>query len=144
MLGSRDVAKGERAASQLRAAGLDVAALELDVADLRSVRGAARKLDRCDALVNNAAIDYDTDQLASGADLDRIHRAIETNVFGAWRTTLALRSAPAGPATDMGGRRGEADLRRRRQRRVGRAAGRRRADGRLLPGWGSAALVRPV
>ena len=55
-------------------------------------------LGRCDALVNNAAIDYDTDARATTADLDRVHRALETNLFGAWRTALAflplLRASP--------------------------------------------------
>jgi len=115
-LGSRDAARGERAAAQLAGEGLDVRALELDVADDASVAAAAARLDRCDALVNNAAIDYDTDQRAVSADLDRVHRAMETNLFGAWRVTLALldllRRAPhgrivnvssgGGALTDMG------------------------------------------
>jgi NAD(P)-dependent dehydrogenase (short-subunit alcohol dehydrogenase family) len=41
-------------------------------------------------LVNNAAIDYDTDQLATAADLDRVERDWQTNTLGAWRVTLAL------------------------------------------------------
>jgi NAD(P)-dependent dehydrogenase (short-subunit alcohol dehydrogenase family) len=45
---------------------------------------------RCDVLVNNAAILYDTWARAETADLDVIHEAMETNLFGAWRTTLAL------------------------------------------------------
>jgi NAD(P)-dependent dehydrogenase (short-subunit alcohol dehydrogenase family) len=65
----------------------------LDVDDDASVTAAARwvadRFGRCDALVNNAAIDYDTDQQASTADLDRVHGIVETNLFGAWRTTLA-------------------------------------------------------
>jgi NAD(P)-dependent dehydrogenase (short-subunit alcohol dehydrogenase family) len=69
-------------------------ARQLDVADDGSVRAAAAwvrdELGRCDALVNNAAIDYDTDARASSADLDRVHRAMETNLYGAWRTALAF------------------------------------------------------
>jgi NAD(P)-dependent dehydrogenase (short-subunit alcohol dehydrogenase family) len=53
-------------------------------------RRVADYLGRCDALVNNAAADYDTDQQASTADLDRVHRIVETNLFGAWRNTLAF------------------------------------------------------
>jgi NAD(P)-dependent dehydrogenase (short-subunit alcohol dehydrogenase family) len=48
------------------------------------------ELGRCDALANNAAIDYDTDARATTADLARVHRALETNLFGAWRTALAF------------------------------------------------------
>jgi NAD(P)-dependent dehydrogenase (short-subunit alcohol dehydrogenase family) len=40
--------------------------------------------------VNNAAILYDTWARAESADLADIHEAMETNLFGAWRTTLAL------------------------------------------------------
>jgi NAD(P)-dependent dehydrogenase (short-subunit alcohol dehydrogenase family) len=89
ILGSRDAQKGEEAAAR---AG--VGCLQLDVSDDESVNRAAaeivRRYGRCDVLVNNAAIDYDTDQSAIRADLERVHRAFETNVFGAWRTTLAL------------------------------------------------------
>ena len=59
-----------------------------------SVAGAAafvtERAGRCDALVNSAAIHYDTWQRAVNADLDVVHAAMETNLFGAWRTTLAL------------------------------------------------------
>jgi len=94
VLGSRDPARGEAAAAGLGGASAGVVACALDVADDASVRAAAAwvgdSLGRCDALVNNAAIDYDTDARASTADLARVHRAMETNLFGAWRTALAL------------------------------------------------------
>jgi NAD(P)-dependent dehydrogenase (short-subunit alcohol dehydrogenase family) len=92
VLGSRDAQRGE--AATLRLGHPEVHAVQLDVDDQESVAKAARwvadHLGRCDVLVNNAAIDYDTDQQASTADLDRVHRIVETNVFGAWRTTLAF------------------------------------------------------
>ena len=92
VLGSRDARKGQAAAARL--GHPEVHAVQLDVDDYESVTAAARwvadHLGRCDALVNNAAIDYDTDQQASTADLDRVHRIVETNVFGAWRTILAF------------------------------------------------------
>ena len=93
VLGSRDAGRGAAAAASLSGEGRSVTAVQLDVADASSVRRAATEiaaLGRCDALVNNAAIDYDTDQLASAADLARVARTFETNVLGAWRTTLAL------------------------------------------------------
>jgi len=94
VLGSRDAARGEAAAAELGGASAGVMACGLDVADDGSVQAAAAwvrdSLGRCDALVNNAAIDYDTDARATTADLDRVHRAMETNLFGAWRTALAL------------------------------------------------------
>ena len=102
VLGARDAARGEAAAAELGGASAGVVAWALDVADDGSVQAAAAwvgdALGRCDALVNNAAIDYDTDARATTADLDRVHRAMETNLFGAWRTALAflplLRQSP--------------------------------------------------
>jgi NAD(P)-dependent dehydrogenase (short-subunit alcohol dehydrogenase family) len=94
VLGSRSVERGAAAARPLIDEGLDVHVCQLDVADAASVERAAGwvalTFGRCDALVNNAAIEYDTDALATTADLERVHRAMETNLFGAWRTTLAL------------------------------------------------------
>jgi NAD(P)-dependent dehydrogenase (short-subunit alcohol dehydrogenase family) len=94
VLGSRNPRRGEEAAGRLADEGLDVRPRALDVEDDGSVRAAAgwvaEELGRCDALVNNAAIDYDTDQRAGSADLGRVRRAVETNLLGAWRTTIAL------------------------------------------------------
>jgi NAD(P)-dependent dehydrogenase (short-subunit alcohol dehydrogenase family) len=92
VLGSRDPQRGERSAAELGKP--NVVPVQLDVAHDESVRSAATwvadELGRCDVLINNAAIEYDTDQRASSANLDRVHRAMETNLFGAWRTILAL------------------------------------------------------
>lgn len=91
VLGSRDPRKGERAAARL---GATVTPCQLDVADEASVSAAAAwvadRYGRCDALVNNAAILYDTWAHASSADLAEIHAALETNLLGAWRTALAF------------------------------------------------------
>jgi NAD(P)-dependent dehydrogenase (short-subunit alcohol dehydrogenase family) len=114
LLGARDRDKGERAARGL--AG-DVTAIQLDVSDPDSVQAAAAELDRLDAVVNNAAILYDTWQRGVDADLDEVREAFETNVLGAWRVVQAtlplLRasstgrivnvSSGAGALTDMGG-----------------------------------------
>jgi NAD(P)-dependent dehydrogenase (short-subunit alcohol dehydrogenase family) len=93
VLGSRDVEKGHRAAASLERADR-VTACQLDVADDGSVLAAAAwvtaELGRCDVLVNNAAILYDTSARAESADLGVVHEALETNLFGAWRVTLAL------------------------------------------------------
>lgn len=89
VLGSRDPDKGARAAAEL-----GVHSCQLDVADDESVAAAAGwvedRLGRCDVLVNNAAILYDTWAHASSADLDEVRAALETNLLGAWRTTLAF------------------------------------------------------
>ena len=83
ILGSRDRAKGEAVAGGLRV-------VQLDVSDDASVRAAAAEIDALDILVNNAAILYDTWARAATADLDEVHAALETNLFGAWRTTQAF------------------------------------------------------
>ena len=73
---------------------------ELDRQPLRSpdrplprtaaARWAARQVSQVDAVVNNAAIMYDSEARAVTADLAAVHRAIETNLFGAWRTCQAF------------------------------------------------------
>lgn len=67
---------------------------QLDVTDPGSVDRLAVtvKADhhKLDILINNAAILYDTWQRASTADLGVVREALETNLFGAWRVTLAF------------------------------------------------------
>ena len=88
VLGARDRDAGERAAR-----ALGVASVVLDVDDDAGVRAAVaaveRRHGRLDILVNNAAILYDTWARGVDADLDEVHRALETNLFGAWRTAQA-------------------------------------------------------
>lgn len=93
-LGARAPEAGERAAAELASGGLDVRPAGLDVTSQPAVDALARRLGeetgQLDVLVNNAAIHYDTWQNASTADLDVVHEAMETNLFGAWRLTLAM------------------------------------------------------
>jgi NAD(P)-dependent dehydrogenase (short-subunit alcohol dehydrogenase family) len=117
-LGSRDPVAGDRAAAGLagdvRAVGLDVTdagSIDAAVATIRAEKGVL------DALVNNAAIHYDTWQSAIDPDFAVIDEALATNTFGAWRLAIAalplLRasahprivnvSSGAGALTDMGG-----------------------------------------
>ena len=83
VLGSRDLERGRAAA-----AGLDVTVRQLDVTDPDSVAQLA--LDRCDVLVNNAAIHYDTWQRAPAADLGVVEEALQANLLGAWRMVEAV------------------------------------------------------
>ncbi|HZF92574.1 SDR family oxidoreductase [Streptomyces sp.] len=94
VLGSRDPVKGRAAATRLDPGGTRVIPVQLDVADAASVAAMAdrvtRELGRVDVLVNNAAILYDSWARARTADLDEVQRALDTNLFGAWRVTQAL------------------------------------------------------
>ncbi|CAM5703427.1 Putative oxidoreductase, short chain dehydrogenase/reductase family OS=Streptomyces glaucescens OX=1907 GN=SGLAU_28785 PE=3 SV=1 [Streptomyces glaucescens] len=82
------------AAGRLDPGGTRVVPVQLDVADAASVAAMAetvtRELGRVDVLVNNAAILYDSWARARTADLDEVQRALDTNLFGAWRVTQAL------------------------------------------------------
>lgn len=94
VLGSRDPGQGEKAARRLDPAGHQVVPCALDVADENSVAAMAAWVDDClgraDVLVNNAGVLYDTWQRGAAADLGIVNEALQTNLVGAWRTTLAL------------------------------------------------------
>jgi NAD(P)-dependent dehydrogenase (short-subunit alcohol dehydrogenase family) len=94
LMGSRDAARGEDAAQSLRAEGLDVIAIQLDVTDEASIESAREWLESnrgvLDVLVNNAAINYDTWQNVLDADLSQVAETLDTNSLGPWRMTLAM------------------------------------------------------
>jgi carbonyl reductase 1 len=82
-LTSRDRAKGEAAAAELRAEGLSVQHLELDVA--RAIAGALKaEHGGVDVLVNNAGIALD------GFNAEVAGATIETNYFGSLHVTSHL------------------------------------------------------
>jgi NAD(P)-dependent dehydrogenase (short-subunit alcohol dehydrogenase family) len=89
LLGSRDPARGERAAAEL-----GVPAIHLDVTDPATIAATRTRIEndygRLDVLVNNAAIDYDTWQTAAAPDFAAVRAAIDTNLLGAWETTAGL------------------------------------------------------
>jgi NAD(P)-dependent dehydrogenase (short-subunit alcohol dehydrogenase family) len=103
-LGSRDLAKGEQAATSLKRQGLDILPHQLDVTDKASIEQLRAQVEsafgRLDVLVNNAAILYDTWQQALNADLEIVREALETNTLGAWQMCQAfiplLRRSPHG------------------------------------------------
>ncbi|WP_242342796.1 SDR family oxidoreductase [Anaeromyxobacter terrae] len=91
VMGVRDLRKGEAAARSLEG---KVHPLVLDVADPESPARLAAEVraafGRCDVLVNNAGIHYDTGDRASSPDWRVVREAFETNLFGAWRLAEAL------------------------------------------------------
>ena len=85
-VGSRDTARGERAAAEI---GGDARLLVLDVTDAASIADAARQVGTLDILVNNAGISGD----GSTADRENVgtfRRIYETNVFGVAAVTNAF------------------------------------------------------
>lgn len=106
-VGARDRARLEAAVEKLRAAGVDVFGVPLEVTGDRSVADAAelvgREAGRLDALVNNAGISGETGpgwaQDPTRLDLDVVRAVVETNVLGVIRVTNAmlplLRSSPS-------------------------------------------------
>jgi len=94
LLGSRDLARGEAAAREIKG---QVFPVQLDVTDSASIAAAAERVrtefGRLDLLVNNAAIsrsarndvaleDYMASYAASNVSLDEVRAIWETNAFG--------------------------------------------------------------
>ncbi|HKS30589.1 MAG TPA: SDR family oxidoreductase [Pyrinomonadaceae bacterium] len=94
ILGARDLARGEEAARESAEAGLTIIPTRLDVTDQKSIDELRSwvevRFGKLDALVNNAAILYDSWQRAASADLNTVREAFETNTLGAWRMCHAF------------------------------------------------------
>jgi NAD(P)-dependent dehydrogenase (short-subunit alcohol dehydrogenase family) len=60
-----------------------VRAVRLDVTDQATIAALVRETADLDALVNNAAIHYDSWERVLTADLDVVREALETNTLGA-------------------------------------------------------------
>jgi NAD(P)-dependent dehydrogenase (short-subunit alcohol dehydrogenase family) len=105
LIAARDAGKGEQAAAELAAEGLDVHTLVLDVDSAASVTAAAEQVTkdhgRLDILINNAGIlpEATTPEAAKPFDLSLFRRTFETNFFGAVVVTQSflplLRQSPA-------------------------------------------------
>ena len=92
-LGCRDVERGNTAASELRADGVDAHVLQLDVTSDASVTAAAATFGatnrQLDVLVNNAGIAF-VEAAPSHASLADLRATYEVNVFGPVRVTQAF------------------------------------------------------
>jgi len=93
LMGARDSERGMKAVEELRAQGLPVEFIQIDVNSQPSVDKAAdeivRRYGRLDILVNNAGIALDW---FSGLELtaEVLQKTFETNVFGVFRVTKAF------------------------------------------------------
>ena len=105
LLGARDTAKAEAAATKLRSEGLEVHPLQLDVTDTVSIHRAAEKVatkfGRLDILINNAGVMIDDDtKKVSEQTLNIWRTTFDTNFFGVVATTQSflplLRKSDAG------------------------------------------------
>ncbi|AXE89719.1 SDR family oxidoreductase [Streptomyces sp. Go-475] len=92
-LGARDPGRGHAAERELRAEGLDVRFLHLDVTDENSVALAAKRVadetGPLHVLVNNAGIGV-PEQAPSQTSAEQVRRVYETNVFGVVTVTNAF------------------------------------------------------
>jgi NAD(P)-dependent dehydrogenase (short-subunit alcohol dehydrogenase family) len=112
LLGARDDGRGQRAAAELREAGIDARHVRLDVTGEASIESAARWVDsnfgRLDILVNNAGVSLERDDYRgrpSAVPVEVLRRVYETNVFGVVAVTNTLlpllRKAPAARIVNM-------------------------------------------
>ena len=94
-LGCRDPERGERAAAELRDAGLAARALVLDIADVNSVRQAALRLGEeisaLDVLINNAGISLGNPMKpVTEESVEDMSAMLEVNALGPVRVTQAF------------------------------------------------------
>jgi NAD(P)-dependent dehydrogenase (short-subunit alcohol dehydrogenase family) len=95
VLSARDQTKAEQAASEVATqTGGRVRALALDVSDSASIAQAAARLrqtpGRLDVLVNNAGVGTDWGVSGTDPDFEAMDRALQTNLYGAWRLAVAV------------------------------------------------------
>jgi NAD(P)-dependent dehydrogenase (short-subunit alcohol dehydrogenase family) len=93
VLAARDPSDASRAAGEIggRVTALDVG---LDVAEPASIDAArsafGRRYERLDVLINNAAAYVEWSETAAAPDFERAELVLRTNLFGAWRMTVAF------------------------------------------------------
>lgn len=90
VIGARDAAKAEKAAAEMKAEGLEVASLALDVIDTKSVRRFVERVDKQfgapGILVNNAGVFPESHEAKVTEVPTSVWReTLETNLFGAVR-----------------------------------------------------------
>jgi NAD(P)-dependent dehydrogenase (short-subunit alcohol dehydrogenase family) len=115
VIGSRDLAQGEKAVEKLRAAGVDADVLQFDITKPADYQAAYdyfnSKYGRLDILVNNAGIAAGTfpgtgpEHSATEVPSDLLHKVFETNFFAQVALTSALlpliKKSPAGRIVNL-------------------------------------------
>jgi NAD(P)-dependent dehydrogenase (short-subunit alcohol dehydrogenase family) len=109
LLGARNAVLGQASADMLRAQGIDVQFVELDLGREETIQTAAKTIEdqykRLDVLVNNAGITDPGDGPPSSATVSAVRRIMETNFFGALAVTQAmlplLRKSKAGRIVNL-------------------------------------------
>jgi NAD(P)-dependent dehydrogenase (short-subunit alcohol dehydrogenase family) len=96
VMGARDLAKGERAAAELKKDGVDARALKLDVANETDRTAVANLIEKefghLDILINNAGVMLDprTGNATSTTPAAMLHETFETNFFAVVALTQTL------------------------------------------------------
>lgn len=115
VIGSRDLAEGNKAVEKLRAAGVDAEVLQFDVTDPSSHQAAYdyfnSRFGRLDILVNNAGIaggafpGTGPEHSAADVPLALLHKVFETNFFAQVALTKTLlpllKKSPAGRIVNL-------------------------------------------
>jgi NAD(P)-dependent dehydrogenase (short-subunit alcohol dehydrogenase family) len=90
LIGARDDAKGEQAARDLKAEGIDARPLKLEVTSPADIQAAAQQIEatfgKLDILVNNAGVLLDRE----GVTPETFRQTYEANVIAPWELTQAL------------------------------------------------------
>lgn len=111
LVGSRDLANGEEAASELKKQGVDAQAIKLDVDKEADIAAAAKliekKFGRLDILINNAAVMLDAraGNETSTTSAEILHETFATNFFAVVALTQTmlplLRKSKAGRIVNL-------------------------------------------
>jgi NAD(P)-dependent dehydrogenase (short-subunit alcohol dehydrogenase family) len=95
-IGSRDLSRGQAAAKELQADGIDAEAVQLDVTSQSSVDAALATVQKSagqlDILVNNAGIVTERTTALDTTEVAKVEETMQTNFFGPLRVTKAAQA----------------------------------------------------